>query len=185
MEGGSILVHTSRMRKFHSLLPGVALTCAMSPACFAASQRPMTELKPVATFKLGKTADWVAIAADAVWVASTGPFALNRIDPNSNALTATVKLPGSPCAGLAVGAGSLWVPLCTKQPSLAKVDLGTNQVSTVFPVGPAAEEGGVAFGADSVWLIVDKRGSLARIDPASGAVLSPVHVPADSYNPVF
>jgi virginiamycin B lyase len=174
------------MRNFRFLVLAAASAFIASPACFAASQRPMTELKPIATFKLGKTADWVAIAPDAVWVASTGPFALNRLDPNSNTQVASVKLPGSPCAGLAVGAGSLWVPLCSKKkPSLAKIDLLTNQVAAIFPVGPPAEEGGVAFGAGSVWLIIDKLGSLARIDPANGAVLATVHVPAESYNPVF
>jgi streptogramin lyase len=173
------------MRNIRALVLAVACACIASTACRAASQRPITELKPVATFKLGKTADWVAIAPDAVWVASTGPFAVNRIDPKSNKQVASVKLPGSPCAGLAVGAGSLWIPLCTKTPSLARIDLGTNQLTANFPVGPPAEEGGVAFGEGSVWLIIDKLGSLARIDPANGAVLATAHVPADSYNPVF
>ena len=51
------------------------------------------------TFSLGKTADWVAITDDAVWVASTGPFAVNRIDPKSNVRVARVELPGEACAG--------------------------------------------------------------------------------------
>jgi virginiamycin B lyase len=185
MDRQSILVHTSGMRNFGSPVLAVAFICIAAPPCLAASQRPIAELKPLATFKLGKTADWVAVTADAVWVASTGPFAVNRIDPNSNAQIANIALPGEPCAGLAVGAGSLWVPLCTEKPSLAKVDLGTNQVTSIFAVGPPAQEGGIAYGAGSVWLIIDKRGSLARIDPANGAILDTFHVPAGSYNPAF
>ena len=184
MDDRSILVHTSGMRYFRFSVLAVALACASAPG-MAASQRPIAELKPAATFKLGKTADWVAVTADAVWVASSGPFAVNRIDPETNRRVASIRLPGEACAGLAVGAQSLWVPLCTKKPSLAKVDLETNKVVAIFPVGPPAEEGGVAFGADSVWLIIDKLGSLARIDPATGAVLGTFHVPAGSYNPVF
>ena len=77
-----------------------------------------------------------------MWVASTGPFAVNRIDPKTNTRVARVELPGEACAGLVAGAGS-------------------------------------------IWLIIDKLGSLARIDPANGAVLDTFHVPAGSYNPAF
>src|ERR1700688_3418921 len=93
----------------------------------AVATRSIGELKRTATISLGKTADWVAITADAVWVASTGPFAVHRIDPKTNTRIASVELPGEPCAGLAIGSGSLWVPLCTTPTSLAKVNLATNR----------------------------------------------------------
>jgi virginiamycin B lyase len=145
----------------------------------------MAELTPLATFNLGKTADWVAITADAVWVASTGPFAVHRIDPKTNRRIASVDLPGEPCAGLVTGSGSLWIPLCTAPASLAKVDLKTNRLTAIFAVGPAAAEGGIAYGAGSVWLITDKSGDLARINPENGAILDTLHVPPGSYNPAF
>ena len=185
MAGRSILVHTSGMRDFGSSVLAVVLACIAAPASFAASQRPISELKPLAIFKLGKTADWVAITGDAVWVASTGPFAVHRIDPKAGQEVASVELPGEACAGLAVGAGSLWVPLCTAKPALAKIDLKNNTLTSVYPVGPPAEEGGIAYGAGSIWLIVDKLGSLARINPANGALLDTIHVAAGSYNPAF
>jgi len=150
-----------------------------------AAPRSITELAPLATISLGKTADWVAITADAVWVASTGPFAVHRIDPQTSTEIASVALPGEPCAGLAIGAGSLWVPLCTTPASLAKVDLTANSLAAIFAVGPAAAEGGIAFGAGSIWLIVNEAGDLARIDPANGAILSTIRVPPGSYNPTF
>jgi streptogramin lyase len=173
------------MRDFVLPVLAVALALNAAPICFAASQRPIAELKPLATFNLGKTADWVAVTTDAVWVASTGPFAVNRINPETNTRVARVQLPGEACAGLAVGAGSLWVPLCAEKPSLAKIDLNKNTLTAIFPIGPPAEEGGVAYGAGSVWLIIDKRGSLARINPADGAILATFRVPAGSYNPAF
>lgn len=173
------------MRDFSLPFLVAALVLAAAPVCHAAAHRPIAELAPLATFKLGKTADWVAVTDDAVWVTSSAPYAVHRIDPKSNAQVARVELPGEACANLAVGAGSLWVPLCTVKPSLVKIDLNTNTVTSIFPVGPAAEESGVAFGAGSVWLIIDKQGSLARIDPGSGAVLNTFHVPPGSFNPVF
>jgi virginiamycin B lyase len=147
--------------------------------------RSIGELTPTATIHVGKTADWVAITAGAVWVGSTGPYAVHRIDPMTNKIVASVALPGEPCAGLATGFGSLWVPMCTTIPSLAKVDLVAGRLMTVFAVGPAAAEGGVTTGAGNVWLIVDKSGTLVGIDPVTGAIRRTVTVPAGSYNPYF
>jgi streptogramin lyase len=148
-------------------------------------RREIRELTPAATLHLAKTADWVAITADAVWVGSSGPNAVHRIDPKTNTRVATVALGGEPCAGLATGFGSLWVPLCGKSATLAKVDLNSNEVARVFRIGPAAPEGGIATSPDSVWLVVDKKGSLARIDPASGALRQTIQVPAGSFNPFY
>ena len=147
--------------------------------------RPISELHPVAVIQLGKTADWVAIAPNAVWVGSTGPDAVHRIDPATNKLVATVELVGEPCAGLAVGFGSVWIPLCGKPAALAKVDAARNVLSALFQTGPAAAEGGITTSTDSVWLVTDADGSLARIDPDTGTVRQIVRVPAGSYNPRF
>jgi virginiamycin B lyase len=97
---------------------------------------------------------------------------------------ASVRLPGEPCAGLAVGFGYLWVPLCGTKPALAKVDLTKNRLSEVFPVGPAGPEGGIATGAGEIWLIMDSQGTMARITP-DGRRGADTHVPAGSYNPIF
>ena len=168
-------------------LPLVALAAdvAATAAAQAVRIRPFTELQAVATWQVGKTADWVAVTADAVWVGSTGENAVHRIDPQTNREVTAVALPGEPCAGLATGFGSLWVPLCSHPASLARVDVARNAVTAVFKVGPAAEEGGVATSADSVWLVADAQGSLLRIDPQSGAIRQTIHLPAGSYNPRF
>lgn len=165
---------------FSTLVLGASLAAAA-----AVRTAPIGELAPTATLHLGKTADWVAITADAVWVGSTGPYAVHRIDPKTNSVAATVRLPGEPCAGLATGFGSLWIPLCGKTKMLAKVDLNSNELTRLFELGPAAPEGGIATSPDSVWLVVDKHGSLARIDPVTGAIRQTVRIPAGSYNPLY
>jgi len=146
--------------------------------------RSMSELVPAATLALGKTADWVAVTSDAVWVGSTGPFAVHRIDPKTNRVIAAVALAGAPCAGLAVGFGSLWVPLCTPAPSLAKIDLTGNQLET-FNIGAAAAEAGITVDDHGVWLVTDKDGSLVRVDPISGKIQATVRIAAGSYNPHY
>ena len=147
--------------------------------------RPIASLRRRATIKVGATADWVAITPGAVWVGSTSPDAVNRIDPRTNRLAATVALPGEPCAGLAVGFGALWVPLCGKTPRLARVDLASNLVTDIAGVGPPVGEGGITASPDSVWLVIDKAGTLARIDPVTGKVRQRVSVPPGSFNPLY
>src|SRR5258708_9135476 len=116
---------------------------ATADSSVAGHPRPISQWRPTAVIQLGKTADWVAIAPNAVWVGSTGPDAVHRIDPRTNKLVATVELAGEPCAGLAVGFGSVWIPLCSKPATLAKVDGTRNVVSDLFQTGPAAVASGI------------------------------------------
>jgi len=148
-------------------------------------QHAISELTPIAKIHLGKTADWVAISDDAVWVGTTGPDGVAQIDPRTNALTAAVSLPGNPCAGLAVGFGGLWVPLCAKPNALARVDLRTRAVTLVPGVGPAGREGGITTSHDSVWLVIDGRATLARIDPETLHMRQRIGVPQGSLNPLY
>ncbi len=148
-------------------------------------QVPFASLKPSATIKVGGTADWVLVSEDAVWIASTKPYSVQRIDPATNQIVARVRLSGEACSGLAVGFGSVWVPICGKKPSLARVDARTNKVSTILPIGPAGAEGGITASADSIWMVTDKKGTLSRIDPATNTVRQRISIPVGYYNPLF
>jgi len=81
-------------------------------------QVPYSSIKPSVTIKIGGTADWVLVTDDAVWVASTKPYAILRIDPVSNTIVATIRIPGEACSGLAFAFGSMWTPVCGKNPHL-------------------------------------------------------------------
>jgi len=148
-------------------------------------QAPFASLVPTVRLSLGKTADWVLPTGDAVWVASSGPFAAHRIDPVTNRVLATVPLPGEACAGLAAAAGSLWIPLCGQVSSLARIDLATNRLADVQGPGPAAAEGGIATDGESLWMIIDGTGALVRIDARTGRVSQTVQTPPGSYNPLY
>jgi virginiamycin B lyase len=148
-------------------------------------QVPFASLRPSATIKVGRTADWVLVTDDAVWVASTKPYSLQRIDPRTNRIVARVSLSGEACSGLAFGFGSVWVPLCGEKPALARVDVQTNTISATLPIPPAGPEGGITVSADSVWMVTDKNGTLSRIDPARNTVRQKISVPPGSYNPLF
>ena len=150
----------------------------------AETRHPISELVPTAKIHLAKTADWVAITDDAVWVGTTGPDGVAQIDPRTNSAVTAVALPGNPCAGLAVGFGGLWVPLCGKPNSLARVDLRTREVAMVPGVGPADREGGITVSRDGVWLVTNKRSTLAKIEPHSLQIVRQITAPNGSLNPL-
>lgn len=152
-------------------------------------QVPFASLKPSATFqvggKVGGSADWVLVTEDAVWVASTKPFAVVRIDPATNKIIARVAIPGEACSGLAYGFGSIWVPICGKNAALVRVDTAKNKISATLAIPPAGDEGGITTSGDSVWLVIDKKGTLSRIDPATNKVKQRIAIPLGSYNPIY
>jgi streptogramin lyase len=145
----------------------------------------MSELTPIGRIHLATNADWVAITDNAVWVGTTGPDGVAQIDPQTNSISAEVALPGNPCAGLTVGFGGLWVPLCAKPNALARVDLRTRAVTLVPGVGPAEREGGITVSSDGVWLVIHKTSTLVKIDPTQLRITQTVAIPSGSLNPVY
>src|SRR5271169_5955322 len=101
------------------------------PAGVKEVQVPFSSLKPSATFKIGGTADWVLVTDDSVWITGSKPYSVQRIDPATNKVVAKVRLPGQACSGLASGFGTIWVPLCGKKPSLARMQ-ESQPVATAF-----------------------------------------------------
>jgi len=148
-------------------------------------QVPFSSLRPSVTIKVGGTADWVLIGEDAVWVASTNPSAVVRIDPATNQIVAAVQVPGEACSGLAFGFGSVWVPICGKHAGLVRIDGNENKVSAILPQAPSGPEGGIASSEDSVWMVTDKRGTLIRIDPVHNTVRQKVTIAPGSCNPIY
>jgi DNA-binding beta-propeller fold protein YncE len=148
-------------------------------------QVPFTSLRAQTSFAIAKTADWVAVSPNAVWVGGGAPNSVHRIDPRRNREVASIALPGAACAGLATGFGSLWAPLCGKPNALARIDLATNRLIAVLPVGPIAAEGGIAAGGDSIWMVTGAKGELSRIDPRNGRVRQRITIAPGSFNPLY
>jgi virginiamycin B lyase len=143
-------------------------------------QVPFASIRSSARMKVGGTADWALVTEDAVWVASTRPNAVLRIDPTSNKILALIKVSGDVCSGLASGFGSIWVPLCGKRAALVRVDAAKNRITATLPIRPAGPEGGITASEDSVWIVSDKNGTLNRIDPSSNKVRQTISGSPDS-----
>jgi virginiamycin B lyase len=145
-------------------------------------QRQMTDMRPLATFRVGSDPDWMAVAEDAVWVTVDQRNAVVRLDARANRMGGEVTV-AKPCSGLAVGFRSLWVPSCGEH-ALTRVDLKTRKVVAKIPVGPADSEGGIAVGAGSLWMVSDEKalaGSLlVRVDPSTNQVVARIAIPEKS-----
>ena len=125
----------------------------------------------------------MAVTDDAVWVTSSHANHVVRLDATTNKPDAVITLE-KPCAGLAVGFGSLWIPSCGSH-NLARVDVKTGAIQATIVASPADSEGGITVGAGSVWLVVSATSELDRIDPKTNAVVAKIELPKGSFNPIF
>lgn len=119
---------------------------------------------PASTFRL-------AAGDGAVW-ALGGDSAVRRIDPATNAVTATVQTAADQefPHWIAVGGGSLWVSNFTDN-TVWRVDASSGARTATIPVAPAPE--GIAVAPSGVWVATHRgnpTGSVTRIDPATNVV---------------
>lgn len=125
----------------------------------------------------------VAVGAGSVWIVDLAEL-LVRISP------ATAKPSGQPVqipypGALAVGYGSVWVAgadYSGGHPAVWGIDPQTLQVKQTVALGPARPGPGVTFGLatgeGAVWLTDYDKGTLLRIDPATGAIVATIHIGA-------
>ncbi|MFT4046361.1 MAG: hypothetical protein QM661_06645 [Solimonas sp.] len=146
-------------------------------------QHDIKELVPIATFPVEGSPDWMAVAADGVWITSSHANHVVWLDARTNRPGTIVNVK-KPCSGLALGFGSLWSPSCGAH-SLVRIDARTGAVQATIAASPAESEGSIAAGAGSVWLVTTKDSDLVRIDPATNAVIATIRIPPGSFNPIF
>jgi virginiamycin B lyase len=134
-------------------------------------QVSFASLKPSATIKIGKTADWVLVTEDAVWVASTKPNAVVRISPATNRIVATVAVSGEACSGLMTcGGGSVWT-LNQGDGTVSRVDEKSRKVTATIQAGIPGAGGDIDYGAESVWPTAQGGVPLTRIDSTTNKVV--------------
>jgi hypothetical protein len=137
-------------------------------------QIPMASLKPAAEIPVPARPDWIFFTGS---LFLPGMNALDRVDPKTNKLDEPVTGLEKPCGGMATGFGSLWVPSCASG-ALERIDSKTLKVSAKLDIGASSTTGIVAESSDSVWMLVDDKTTLARIDPDQNAVVAEIRLPA-------
>lgn len=192
------------------LLAGVAVTSrvvADRPRASTSSTASATSASPgsvapgrpspvVATIGTGEMSSSMVTGAGALWVA--GNEQVTRIDPATNSVVATIPVAatGAGPAGVAVGAGAVWVPLAVPG-ALWGIDPATDKVTSKISLGgPLSGSISVSAAGDTVWVACCGRsstrastsgGRLLRIDPHRKRVVadialnsSPVAIAADT-----
>jgi YVTN family beta-propeller protein len=146
---------------------------------------PIERLKPTAVFPVPGSPDWLAAdELDAVWVSNKPNDSVSRLDLKTNTVATTVAVGKAPCSGLVAAFGSLWVPNCGDQ-TMSRVDLTSRVITATIRTTIGNTEGSIAAGAGSIWLMIDARGTLARFDPATNAVVAEISVAPGSYGLAF
>lgn len=142
----------------------------------------------------------IAATDESVWVASHG--VLERIDPDTNTIVASVDMQGRPISAIMADSTDVWAVAITEPPegggewtgSLVRVDAATNQAVAEIPLGPqvAGYEDEVMVGAGSVWVLgvrwfekedAEYGSDLIRIDPATNAITA--RIPVDGFQMVM
>src|SRR4051794_15779122 len=126
-------------------------------------------------FPLADNLGTVGAGFGSVWVADTGRGDVLRIDPESHAILARVRI--SHGLKVAVGAGAVWA--LAKGSTLLRIDPATDRVTARTPVravnGVELAPTLVQVAGGVPWVVGD-RGAL-RIDPRSGRVARFVRIP--------
>lgn len=128
--------------------------------------------------------DWMVAEAGSIWVTRDEAAAVDRIDPETNEVVATVEVGDHPCNGIVAEAGSVWVPSCTNQ-SIYRIDPKTEKVAATIKVpifrsfaGEVPSE--IAAGAGAVWTVTEGRNgdfdALARIDAKTSRVTDKIEL---------
>ena len=113
------------------------------------------------TFDLGRGGQGpvaVAVGADSVWAANSNAFAVVRIDPAENRIVAEIPIDAP--RFIDAGPEGIWVVEATT--AVVELDPVTNEPSTHLPTGFSA--GGLALGADSVWVSNPAEDVVLRFD---------------------
>jgi YVTN family beta-propeller protein len=149
-----------------SLVVGKGAVWAINPNWSVSRLDPQTA-KVVATVDTSV----VEIAAGpngVVWGLKPPPdAALVRIDPRTNTVTATIRVPSSQLTDLTVGAGAVWAS-DPQEGVVWRIDPGPPVRQRTIPV--AKEVDSLAFGAGSVWAVNPFAGTISRIDPSTNLV---------------
>lgn len=160
-------------RRSWLLVAGVAVSvcaCGASPVpatppptpSAAATPKALPELVLQSTVSDLSGPIAVVVASDAIWVLDHGHPTVRRIDPATNAVTATVALGEGFANGLGLAGGKLWTFHQTAG-EVVGIDPKTAKIVAKVPGGQDGDTFWV--GDDAAWL--QTAGSLVRVDGAT------------------
>jgi YVTN family beta-propeller protein len=123
----------------------------------------------VASIRVGRAPEGVAVDGDAVWVVDSRENRLTRIDPATNAVAGTPVRIGDDPDGVVADRGVVWLTNAGDG-TVQRVRAAERPVSEgVVAVGAAPE--GISLGRQLVWAASSREDTVSRIDRASAAAV--------------
>jgi virginiamycin B lyase len=108
-----------------------------------------------------------------IWVPSCGNHDLERVDPATGKITATILAEAANSeGGIAAGAGSIW--FVVKPSTLERIDPATNKVVASIELPDGSED--PAFGDGFVWISSFGHDQLLKVDPKTNALVATIPV---------
>jgi hypothetical protein len=137
---------------------------------------PFTAPRGATKIELGRGASAAAFGFGSVWVTNLPDVSVQRVDPSTNRMVATIPVRG--VESMAFGGGSAWTAGING--TLSRIDPSTNAVTGTSSVGYGTES--LTYGSGSLWVLqlptsdVSDAGDLLRIDPATLRVTARITV---------
>jgi len=124
--------------------------------------------------------DWLGIGFGSVWVSVPKNNEVVRINPQTNAIQARIKVGEEPCYGIGIGKLYVWVLNCKSQ-NLTRIRPRDNTVDRINPVRIAPHgEGGIAIRENAVWYVGNEDGHSSTLIRKISRATKTLKVGADS-----
>jgi virginiamycin B lyase len=121
-----------------------------------------------------KPCSGLAIAFGSVWVPICSDGSVQRVDPKSQEIVATIPSGvANTEGGITAGEGSIWMP-SDAAGVLSRIDPGTNKVVSRISIPPDSYT--AVFEAGSVWITSTKNNLLTRVDAKTEKVIAKIPV---------
>jgi streptogramin lyase len=141
-----------------------------SPSPDLPSASPVDQVPGARTYDARPNPDWVVVAGGSAWVANVGK-GVGRYDARTGRPRGSVGTGTEICTAMVAGAGYLWVVDCSSR-RLFGIDLRTGKPASQvqLPLDGIQEEGALAVGDGSVFVVAAGGAEIARVDIATGHV---------------
>lgn len=137
-------------------------------------QIPFSRLKVDTTIPAASKPEWLFFA-NSVFI--PGADQIEKIDIKTNKPVDPIAGVKKPCGGMASAFGSLWAVSCGDG-SLLKIDAKSSKVTATLQRGASDLPGSIVATDDSIWMLLDNKTTLARVDPDQMMVVDTMRLPA-------
>lgn len=128
-------------------------------------------IKPVATIATLSSPRSLVTIGGAIWYVT--PTGVQRVDPATSKVAATISIPSDCCPSIAAGAGAIWVASFDEN-VVRRIHPATNQIQATIKIGP--NPAGIAATDAAVWVTNHRGGTVSRIDPPTNKIVATIKV---------